>query len=1017
MRKLAEPKSVQTWFDLSQGTTSEERFYNSLRLLEQWNFDYDNNRCMAVSLREKKLRDAHLSIIAEKTKLCAGKIDEIMDKLYADIKNTPIFKKVRSSLLEASKQLIKLEKVEMSEKGVRNYANLVDEIMKDVELITTSHTMESIKEAPQEVVTKIKNESIRFMHNRIKGEDNPESIPEVEYETRAFMKYKPAANGGTNSLSIFLQQDVLLKVNETTKLDLSVRIKKLPRGIHLVTIRNSELTDREILINTELVTVFTEEYMVVSLQNNSDMEIRIPAGTKVVDVQCRKSTLNNSNIEIIVEKEAEIGKEIEIGEHSALSPPPPEKGVGLRVQFLHIEREDNFSIIDEAIGVFSADMISIGNVKINIIGDRFSRIQEIDKLRLWEDDNLLRSSRKIEVRLPTMYTAKQGPDADIEADSEKAWKNSAGQALLAADLLNNKKLSLDTLQIMQGQDKEISRIRESLLGNPGAYNTFILKSGLVCKKYTLSRMSVTYIGIYVPTEILSAVIMYVHRKNLHTSVSQTQKEFAANYYHPKANKIIKEICRDCVICTQSRNKEKRGITIGRERTLKPEKPREGISADILYFPQAASGHTHGLLIADLFSLYLHFYPLKSKSSTEIAAKFRAYFASHGIPKSIYTDSDMSFRGECEREFRLHHILHVTSFPYTQKENAVESQVRIFKNAYRAAILENEIFKVQHWDKLYPLVICRLNALISKYGMSRESVHFGQIVDSSLPLITDSELFQPLEEDLKQLSDRFRDKIGKFLNKRKRNKELYKIGKERKFYIHELVMKANYVPDSLLDKVYTGPFRIIGLSSGGAQLKDVKSGEEISVSFENIRKIKLDELLSLLPQDFDKEVLEGIDTYRYRRGDERNDQDKEKDSPEWVGNKRTLRSGKLYTVKLDKLPNRERKSADRAYWRCEKIVKRAKVRMGEPILRRKGRVKQEFAPEYIKVNSTSIQHKEINGEKIRKSNNKRELRIYSSKYESTFKSPDTGTLIIKMSKEKEIRPGRLIQFGEITVHFY
>ena len=35
MRKLVELKSVQTWFDISQGTTSEERFYHALRLLEQ----------------------------------------------------------------------------------------------------------------------------------------------------------------------------------------------------------------------------------------------------------------------------------------------------------------------------------------------------------------------------------------------------------------------------------------------------------------------------------------------------------------------------------------------------------------------------------------------------------------------------------------------------------------------------------------------------------------------------------------------------------------------------------------------------------------------------------------------------------------------------------------------------------------------------------------------------------------------------------------------------------------------
>jgi hypothetical protein len=230
---------------------------------------------------------------------------------------------------------------------------------------------------------------------------------------------------------------------------------------------------------------------------------------------------------------------------------------------------------------------------------------------------------------------------------------------------------------------------------------------------------------------------------------------------------VKNICRECVICSQSRNTEKRDIHIGRERTVKPERPREGISADILYFPKSTSNYTHGLLIGDLFSLYVSFYPMKNKGSAEVAKCFRAYFAAQGVPKSVYTDSDPSFRGNTETLFRTYNVIHVTSYPYTQKENAVESQVRIFKNAYRAAILENNIFKIPEWDVLYPLVICRINALISKYGMSRESVHFGTIIESSLPLITDCELFNPLEDDLKQLSDRFRDKIGKFLMRKKR----------------------------------------------------------------------------------------------------------------------------------------------------------------------------------------------------------------------------------------------------------
>jgi hypothetical protein len=131
-----------------------------------------------------------------------------------------------------------------------------------------------------------------------------------------------------------------------------------------------------------------------------------------------------------------------------------------------------------------------------------------------------------------------------------------------------------------------------------------------------------------------AVVQYIHRRSLHTSATQTYKEFMANYYHPRAQKMAKEICKECIICTQSRNEAKRDIIIGRERTIKPEKPREGVSADILYFPKSSKGYTHGLLVADLFSLYIYsFYPMKSKNSAEVANCFRTYLQRKGYQKA------------------------------------------------------------------------------------------------------------------------------------------------------------------------------------------------------------------------------------------------------------------------------------------------------------------------------------------------------------------------------------------------
>jgi hypothetical protein len=142
----------------------------------------------------------------------------------------------------------------------------------------------------------------------------------------------------------------------------------------------------------------------------------------------------------------------------------------------------------------------------------------------------------------------------------------------------------------------------------------------------------------------------------------------------------------------------------------------------------------------------------------------------------------------------------------------------------------------------------------------------------------------------------------------------------------MVMKVDYTADSLLAPVYKGPFRIIHLDQGGARLKDIKTGEGQSVSFEYMRKIKLDELLTLLPQNFDAEINSVLDKYRYKRGAGENEgehlsgenydeENKEKD------NRRKLRSGKLYNINVETLSENTAQEAESVYWREERVYKR------------------------------------------------------------------------------------------------
>jgi hypothetical protein len=459
----------------------------------------------------------------------------------------------------------------------------------------------------------------------------------------------------------------------------------------------------------------------------------------------------------------------------------------------------------EVRNILYPDRLNLGELKINIAAvNKEGKEKEIQEILDFERKQLS-SSRKIreaagEIRLGDK-------DLDTEETAGEIGKPQTEEiaSLLAEDLLANRRISLETIIELQNKDERIYNIKQNLLGKNNASNNFILRQGVVCRNYFLKRDSVQIVGIYVPTQILYAVIIFIHKKYLHPSYTQTRKEFERTFFHPQSGKAAKRVCRACIICSASSNPDKRQIGIGRDRTLKPERPRESMSMDILYFPKSSAGHTHGLLISDLFSMYLSFFPLKSKSSEEIAQALRQHFSTQGAPKYVYSDNDTAFRGSTETLFRLFNITHITSFPYTQKQNTVEASVRKFKNAFRACILENQIFKQTEWHVLYPLVICRINSMLSKYGLSREEVHFGYTIESALPIVTDIEFPTILEEDMQILSKKFKETIGRFLQKKKDNRNYYKKGKNFKFTENELVMRQVYAPNNLLSNTFSGPY--------------------------------------------------------------------------------------------------------------------------------------------------------------------------------------------------------------------
>jgi hypothetical protein len=75
-------------------------------------------------------------------------------------------------------------------------------------------------------------------------------------------------------------------------------------------------------------------------------------------------------------------------------------------------------------------------------------------------------------------------------------------------------------------------------------------------------------------------------------------------------------------------------------------------------------------------------------------------------------------------------------------------------------------------------------MVSKYGASRELIHFQDILDTQLPLITEFKCHDELQKDIEFGSKKFKAIIGKFMAKKAQSKHMYKKGISTPYLLHE-----------------------------------------------------------------------------------------------------------------------------------------------------------------------------------------------------------------------------------------
>jgi hypothetical protein len=225
------------------------------------------------------------------------------------------------------------------------------------------------------------------------------------------------------------------------------------------------------------------------------------------------------------------------------------------------------------------------------------------------------------------------------------------------------------------------------------------------------------------------------------------------------------------------------------------------------------------------------------------------------------------------------------------------------------------------------------------------------------------------------------------------------------------MRKDYTPMSPLHPTYVGPMRIIELYDMGALLKDPRTGDIMSVHYQNIRKLALDELILLLPSNFDSEILKTLNLYRYNRPGTPDSTPTHETKAATDNNTRTLRSGKIIQINYTTLPTKYAEIATHAQWSNTAAITPRRT-AAKPCL--KSRIQLPLSP-YEKLSQyytrelwlfpSTFENKPINIKDA----------YVNSKYRSNFQSHKPGILSIKLHNQPSY--AKKVQFSTITVYFY
>lgn len=212
----------------------------------------------------------------------------------------------------------------------------------------------------------------------------------------------------------------------------------------------------------------------------------------------------------------------------------------------------------------------------------------------------------------------------------------------------------------------------------------------------------------------------------HLGTAKTRKRISQRYFWPNMSTDIKDFCKQCVVCLQSksRNGVKNQGLMGKFKFTNA--PFQMISMDFVGpLARTTQQNTVMLVVTDWFSKFVSIFPLrmaKAKKVVEILEK--DIFLVYGVPEIVIMDNGRQFVSkELMKLFKEYNICKIwyNSY-YHPQNNFTERYNRTLGNCLRAFVEKDH----RHWDVNIPKIQLALRTAVHAVtGYTPYYLNFGR----------------------------------------------------------------------------------------------------------------------------------------------------------------------------------------------------------------------------------------------------------------------------------------------------